>query len=147
MWEDKYEFHLFDLYSLIGIIVDLYRWHYFFNCCSEDIRGDMRMRSTINKVLIVGILLLAQPLLTAYAAAEELPEFLYSKGGVIYPIIVIAMFLALTLLVESNKQHMSALIIEYHMPAMPVSRIEFLSKKNWYFLANESPSDCHFKRV
>jgi hypothetical protein len=46
----------------------------------------MRMRSIINKVLIVGVLLLAQPLLTAYAAAEELPDFLYSKGGVIYPI-------------------------------------------------------------
>jgi hypothetical protein len=46
----------------------------------------MRMRSIINKVLIVGVLLLAQPLLTAYAAAEGLPDFLYSKGGVIYPI-------------------------------------------------------------
>ena len=44
------------------------------------------MRSTINKVLIVGVLLLAQTLVTAYAAAEELPDFLYSKGGIIYPI-------------------------------------------------------------
>ena len=44
------------------------------------------MRSTINKVLIVGVLLLAQTLVTAYASAEELPDFLYSKGGVIFPI-------------------------------------------------------------
>ena len=44
------------------------------------------MRSIINKVLIVGVLLLTQPLITTYAVADELPDFLHSKGGVIYPI-------------------------------------------------------------
>ena len=46
----------------------------------------MRMRSIINKVIVVGLLLLIQPLTTTYAAANELPDFLESKGGVIYPI-------------------------------------------------------------
>lgn len=46
----------------------------------------MRLRSIINKVIIVGVLLLTQSLVTTYAVADELPDFLQSKGGVIYPI-------------------------------------------------------------
>ncbi len=46
----------------------------------------MRMESIINKVLVVGVLLLTQPLTTTLVAADELPDFLQSKGGVIYPI-------------------------------------------------------------
>ena len=44
------------------------------------------MRSIINKVIVVGVLLIAQPLTTAYTVADELPDFLESKGGIIYPI-------------------------------------------------------------
>ncbi|MCK4508079.1 MAG: hypothetical protein KAU27_06050 [Desulfuromonadales bacterium] len=43
------------------------------------------MGSTVNKALITGALILTQILLTTYVAAEELPDFLYSKGGIIYP--------------------------------------------------------------
>jgi hypothetical protein len=46
----------------------------------------MRMKSIINKLLIVSVLLLTQPLTTTFVAADELPDFLQSKGGVIYPI-------------------------------------------------------------
>lgn len=44
------------------------------------------MNSLIGKVLLVGVLLLTQPLATTFVAAEELPDFLKSKGGVIYPV-------------------------------------------------------------
>ena len=43
------------------------------------------MGPIINKALIIGTLILAQTLITTYVAAEELPDFLYSKGGIIYP--------------------------------------------------------------
>jgi hypothetical protein len=45
----------------------------------------MRMRSTINKALVIGALVLTQISITTYVVAEELPDFLYSKGGIIYP--------------------------------------------------------------
>ena len=45
------------------------------------------MNPTISKVLlVVGVLLTVQPLTTTFVAAEDLPDFLQSKGGVIYPI-------------------------------------------------------------
>ena len=43
------------------------------------------MGPIINKVLIIGALILTQTLITTHVAAEELPDFLYSKGGIIYP--------------------------------------------------------------
>jgi len=43
------------------------------------------MESTINKALIIGALILTQILITSYVVADELPDFLYSKGGIIYP--------------------------------------------------------------
>ena len=45
-----------------------------FNSGSKDIREN------------VGVLLLTQPLTSTFVAADELPDFLQSKGGVIYPI-------------------------------------------------------------
>ena len=43
------------------------------------------MGSIINKALIIGALILTQTLITTYVVADELPDFLYSKGGIIYP--------------------------------------------------------------
>ena len=43
------------------------------------------MRSIINKGFLVGALILTQAFIVAYVSAEELPDFLYSKGGIIYP--------------------------------------------------------------
>lgn len=45
----------------------------------------MRMRSIIHVGLILGVLTLTQIFITTYVAANELPDFLYSKGGIIYP--------------------------------------------------------------
>jgi hypothetical protein len=39
----------------------------------------------INKVIIVGVLILIQTLITTCVVADDLPDFLYSKGGIIYP--------------------------------------------------------------
>ena len=43
------------------------------------------MESTVNKAIIIGALILTQTLITTYVVADELPDFLYSKGGIIYP--------------------------------------------------------------
>jgi hypothetical protein len=43
------------------------------------------MQSSISKRLIIGAFVLTQLFVATVAIAEELPEFLYSKGGVIYP--------------------------------------------------------------
>jgi hypothetical protein len=51
-----------------------------------NIRENMSMKSIVNKVIIVGVLFFAQSLIATYTVADELPDFLYSKGGVIYPI-------------------------------------------------------------
>lgn len=45
----------------------------------------MKMRSIVNVGLILGVLTLTQIFITTYVAANELPDFLYSKGGIIYP--------------------------------------------------------------
>lgn len=44
------------------------------------------MKLTIKQILIVSALVLAQPSIITSAVAEELPDFLKSKGGVIYPV-------------------------------------------------------------
>ncbi|MEN8728473.1 MAG: hypothetical protein AB1Z51_01565 [Desulfuromonadales bacterium] len=46
----------------------------------------MRMRAIVIKGFVVGIMLLIQSLTATLVAADELPDFLESKGGVIYPI-------------------------------------------------------------
>ena len=43
------------------------------------------MGSIINKGVLVGALILTQAFIATYVSAEELPDFLYSKGGIIYP--------------------------------------------------------------
>lgn len=44
------------------------------------------MKPTINKGILVVALTLTQALTTTLVVADELPDFLQSKGGVIYPI-------------------------------------------------------------
>ncbi|MDH4026489.1 MAG: hypothetical protein OEU57_13875 [Desulfuromonadales bacterium] len=46
----------------------------------------MKMESIINKGVLLGALILTQAFITTCVASEELPDFLYSKGGIIYPI-------------------------------------------------------------